>query len=232
MGKKGKSKSGKKYRKNKRLKKYLKRYASRIQGTAQVPPLPQQAGAVPSSYVNDAVPDSSTLLAYKLLKDSAGDGNGAVFDDMLQNELKYLYGGISLLRNDSKISGEMGGETMANAAKLASIIKAKTKELDFNDRIENLASDILYHEYSKPGKIGQAPNRVPASALRSTNAGVEINYRASGATGYGITMNNNVNWPAIAQRGRLAGAQNPQAIANAQGVQRQRRYTPLFGQLY
>ena len=45
-----------------------------------------------------AVPDSNTLLAYKLLQDSWKDGQ--VFENLLHDEMKYLVAGISLLNND------------------------------------------------------------------------------------------------------------------------------------
>ena len=44
---------------------------------------------------NSAVPDSNTLLAYKLLQDSWGENS--VFQDLLKEEMKYLVTGISLL---------------------------------------------------------------------------------------------------------------------------------------
>ena len=198
MGKRGSKKSSKKSskRSGRRSGKRRSRRSSsaRIHSNATVPPLPVAGGG----YTNSAVPDSSTLLAYKLLKDSAGNGNNRIFDDMLQNELKYLYGGISILRNDPKLSSEMGGETMANAAILAQILKAKTKELDFTNRIEGVATNILFHEYDKPGKQGMAPGNIPASILQKTANGTKLHYRAAGATGHDVQINAAVvNLPAI-----------------------------------
>ena len=129
------------------------------------------------------------VLAYKLLKDSAGGNNGDVFQDMLDNELKYLMGGISLLKNDQKIATALGGETMANAAALAQVLKNKSKELDMNDRIEQVASDILYHDYAKPGKFGLAPNRIRSSNLYRGANGMQLDFRAAGATGGDIRFN-------------------------------------------
>ena len=210
-----------------------KKSSKRRRSQTVVPPFPS-SGLANGAYVNTAVPDSSTLLAYKLLKDSAGAGNNAVFDDMLQNELKYLYGGISLLRNDPKIAGEMGGETMANAATLAQILKAKTKELDFNDRIENIASDILYHDYAKPSKLGLAPGRIPASVLQSDGAGgVAMNFRPSAAVAaHGITVNNLANTPPVAARAVQGQNVVAQQVTDANGNFRQRRGIPIFGAMF
>lgn len=242
MGKKSKGKKSKKS-----IQKALKKASQ----PTYVPPLPTRgatAGSLPASELaNDAVPSSSSLLAYKLLKDSAG-GNSAVFEDMLQNELKYLYGGIALLKNDAKISQAMGGETMANAAKLASILKSKTKEIDFNDRIENIASNILYHDYAKPGKRGLMPNNIPPSVLqRGANNTVRLDYRVAGATGFDVGVNRQgANVPPIRQVPFLAhGGVQPAfnnlgnaphadwiaagAIVDAHGNVRQRNANPLTG---
>ena len=186
MAKSRRSRKSRKHRKrgSRRLKKYVK--AMRSQQAAQAPSVPAVAGG----YVNDAVPDSSTLLAYKLLKDSIGPTNSAVFQDMLENELKYLIGGIAILKNDAKIAGQMGGETMANAAKLAQVLKNKTREIDLEDRIKGVATDILYHEYSKPGKQGLIPERIDSSFLAKDNQGnISLQYRVSGATDRGVNIN-------------------------------------------
>ena len=66
-----------------------------------VAPAPAPAGAGLT-----AVPDSNTLLAYKLLQDSWADGN--VFEDLLHDEMKYLVAGISLLNNDPYLAMKMG----------------------------------------------------------------------------------------------------------------------------
>ena len=224
---KGKGKR-KKNGSSKKLNRYLAAMQAQQLASTQVP----QAGQ--GGYINDAVPDSSTLLAYKLLKDSAG-GNSAVFDEMLQNELKYLLGGIAILKNDAKIANEMGGESMANAAKIAALLKQKTKEIDWNDRIENVASNILYHDYAKPGRTGLAPQRINSSFLRGDAAGnVQLDYRISGATGHDIHVNRaNVPngaggfnaLPAIAVRAVAPGA----APAAGHGViNNNRRIIPLY----
>ena len=229
----GRHRSGKSSARRK-LQKYVQAMQSQAAASQAVP----QAGQ--GGYINDAVPDSSTLLAYKLLKDNAG-GNAAVFDDMLQNELKYLLGGIALLKNDAKIANEMGGESMANASKLASLIKSKTKELDWNDRIENIANNILYHDYAKPGKMGLAPQRIPSSILQREGNGVRLDYRISGATGFPIDVNRpgaNANAGAVAGLPDIvpralgpangAGGAGPHPIGNA-GFIRNRRTVPIFG---
>ena len=109
---------------------------------------------------DSAVPDSNTLLAYKLLKDSWGSGQGALFQDLLRNEMKYLMGGITLLNNDPWISSKMGGATMKNASVLANVLKNKAMQMDFDDRINPVAADILYHSYGRPGKKGLQPNKI------------------------------------------------------------------------
>ena len=180
-------------------------------------------------YINDAVPDSSTLLAYKLLNDSSGANAGAVFQDMLDNELKYLLGGIALLRNDPKIANEMGGETMANAAKLAQLLKNKSKEIDFNDRVENMASDILYHDYAKPGKVGLAPQRINSSFLQTDGAGnVRLDYRISGATGAEIDVNRAGGLPNVAARANVGQGVAALARSTGAGIVRPRRQPYLF----
>ena len=221
--KKSKKKSGKSARR--KLRQYVE--AMQAQAAAATP----QAGQ--GGYVNDAVPDSSTLLAYKLLKDSAGNNSG-VFDEMLQNELKYLLGGIALLKNDAKIANEMGGESMANASKLAALIKNKTKEIDWNDRIENIASNILYHDYAKPGKLGLAPGRIPSSILQRNANGTQLDYRIAGATGHDINVNRGAaGMPALNPRGLLANpggaAPNAVPVISGQGFIRSRYQNPLFG---
>ena len=106
---------------------------------------------------NSAVPDSNTLLAYKLLKDSWGDNS--VFDDLLKEEMKYLVTGISLLQNDPYLQLKMGGVTLNNAGVLANTIKSKVSELDIRNRLEPTAQDILDQEYGKPTLRELAPGR-------------------------------------------------------------------------
>ena len=225
MAKKSKKKSSR--RSSRKLQKYVNAVRAQ-QGAVANPGAP--------SYYNDAVPDSSTLLAYKLLKDSVGGNNSAVFQDMLENELKYLLGGIAILKNDSLIANQMGGETMANAAKLAQVLKNKTKELDWNDRIENMASDLLYHEYSKPGKLGNAPGRIRSSMLSEDAAhNVQLDYRISGATDRGIHVNRaqqrGQNLPAIAPRGILAAGAAMPDLVGAAGAAGAGAFRARFGNL-
>ena len=106
---------------------------------------------------NSAVPDSNTLLAYKLLQDSWGENS--VFKDLLKEEMKYLVTGISLLQNDPYLQMKMGGVTLNNAGMLANTLKQKVSELDIRKRIEPVADDILTHEYGKPTLRELAPNR-------------------------------------------------------------------------
>ena len=106
---------------------------------------------------NSAVPDSNTLLAYKLLQDSWKDNK--VFEDLLKEEMKYLVSGISLLQNDPYLQMKMGGVTLNNAGILANTLKSKVSELDIKARIEPVADSLLTHEYGKPTLRELAPGR-------------------------------------------------------------------------
>ena len=106
---------------------------------------------------NSAVPDSNTLLAYKLLQDSWKENT--VFDDLLKEEMKYLVTGISLLQNDPYLQMKMGGVTLNNAGILANTLKSKVSELDIRQRIEPAADTLLTHEYAKPTLRELAPAR-------------------------------------------------------------------------
>lgn len=106
---------------------------------------------------NSAVPDSNTLLAYKLLQDSWGENS--VFKDLLKEEMKYLVTGISLLQNDPYLQMKMGGVTLNNAGLLANTIKSKVSELDIRRRLEPTANALLDHEYGKPTLRELAPGR-------------------------------------------------------------------------
>lgn len=117
---------------------------------------------------NSAVPDSNTLLAYKLLKDSWGDNS--VFDDLLKEEMKYLVTGISLLQNDPYLQLKMGGVTLNNAGVLANTLKSKVSELDIRSRIEPTADLILQHEYGKPTLRELAPGRRKAIQLQASGS--------------------------------------------------------------
>ena len=115
---------------------------------------------------NSAVPDSNTLLAYKLLQDSWGENS--VFKDLLKEEMKYLVSGISLLQNDPYLQMKMGGVTLNNAGMLANTLKQKVSELDIRNRIEPVADVILNHEYGKPTLRELAPGRRRAVQINPT----------------------------------------------------------------
>ena len=156
----------------------------------------------------DAVPDSNTLLSYKLLRDSFGDGQAGIFKEMLNNEMKYLLSGITLLENDPWISTRMGGTNMRNATVLAQMIKNKQSELDWDDRITPIAHDILYHQYGKPGKSSMAPNRIRNSALRTDNNGTKLLFYNSNVDNYGVELNNTAASRAYAANNVAAGGFN------------------------
>ena len=121
---------------------------------------------------NSAVPDSNTLLAYKLLQDSWGENS--VFEDLLKEEMKYLVTGISLLQNDPYLQMKMGGVTLNNAGMLANTLKSKVSELDIRKRIEPTADLILQHEYGKPTLRELAPGRRNALNVQPTGTQQDI----------------------------------------------------------
>ena len=127
------------------------------------PKVAPTGGAQGFPAANSAVPDSNTLLAYKLLQDAWGDNS--VFEDLLKEEMKYLVTGISLLQNDPYLQMKMGGVTLNNAGMLANTLKAKVSELDIRKRIEPTADIILQHEYGKPTLRELAPQRRNAISL-------------------------------------------------------------------
>ena len=106
---------------------------------------------------NSAVPDSNTLLAYKLLSDSWGDKASDPFKPLLRNEMKYLMSGIALLENDAYLQMKLGGVTLNNAGFIANAIKQKASEMDLRERIEPAAKSMLMHEYSRPNLHELAP---------------------------------------------------------------------------
>ena len=106
---------------------------------------------------NSAVPDSNTLLAYKLLSDSWGDKDSDPFKPLLRNEMKYLMSGISLLENDAYLQMKLGGVTLNNAGFIANAIKQKASELDLRERIEPAAKKMLLSEYSRENLNELAP---------------------------------------------------------------------------
>ena len=150
--------------------------------TVNAPKASIQAGG------GSAVPDSNTLLAYKLLQES---WKGAqVFEDLLHNEMKYLVAGISLLNNDPYLAMKMGGVTLNNAGQLANVLKNKVQEIDINKRIEPVASSILLHEFSKPNMQEMLPNRRPATTLfrNKTDGRVQLNFHAGAFKNTGLDL--------------------------------------------
>ena len=145
------------------------------------------ASASPAVMKNGAVPDSNTLLAYKLLKDSWGEGQ--VFDTLMKNEMKYLVAGISLLESDPYLAMKMGGVTLNAAGQLANVIKQKEQELDINTRIEPIAKTILLHKFAKPNMVEMLPGRrVPATLTRNAQGAVALGFKASEPANTGIAM--------------------------------------------
>ena len=145
---------------------------------------PAQAPAGPGL---SAVPDSNTLLAYKLLQDSWDDGN--VFQDLLHDEMKYLVAGISLLNNDPYLAMKMGGVTLNSAGQLAGIIKAKEQEIDLSSRIEPVAKAILTHKFAKPDMIEMMPGRrKPVTLQKTAQNEVQMNFKAGSFANSGINM--------------------------------------------
>jgi hypothetical protein len=133
---------------------------------AQPPKVAPAGGMNGFPAANSAVPDSNTLLAYKLLQDSWDENS--VFKDLLKEEMKYLVSGISLLQNDPYLQMKMGGVTLNNAGLLANTLKNKVSELDIRERIEPAAHTILEHEYGKPTLRELAPGRRQAVNLEIT----------------------------------------------------------------
>ena len=141
---------------------------------------------------NSAVPDSNTLLAYKLLSDSWGDKDSDPFKPLLKNEMKYLITGISMLENDPYLQLKLGGVTLNNAGFLANAVKQKASELDLRERIEPVAKKLLLHEYSEPNVKQLAPNLRNAVSL---NKG-KLEYfgkRSADKFGMNEKLANNVN---------------------------------------
>ena len=131
---------------------------------------PQTGKVMPK---NTAVPDSNTLLSYKLLQDSWG-GGANVFQGMLQDEMRYLMAGISALNNDPYLQMRLGGNNLTTASQLAELIKSKEAQMDLDTRIEPIAETLLNEKYARPNLIELAPRRRQAVALtvdRTTNVG-------------------------------------------------------------
>ena len=197
--KRGRGKKRGKRRGKKRIKKAIRKALAK-QGAGSHPKVASPAQMGGSGF--DAVPDSNTLLSYKLLRDSFGDGQAGIFKEMLNNEMKYLLSGITLLENDPWISTRMGGTNMRNATVLAQMIKNKQQELDWDDRITPIANDILYHQYAKPGKSSMAPNRIRNSSLRTNGDGTKLRFHNSNVEHYGIDLQTNAAARAYAPRRR------------------------------
>ena len=142
---------------------------------AQAPKVMPTGGAGGFPAANSAVPDSNTLLAYKLLQDSWKENS--VFEDLLKEEMKYLVTGISLLQNDPYLQLKMGGVTLNNAGILANTLKSKVSELDIRSRIEPAADSILNHEYMKPTLRELAPGRRAAVTLNPSGTEADPRYQ-------------------------------------------------------
>ena len=161
---------------------------------AQVAPT---GGAQGFAAANSAVPDSNTLLAYKLLEDAWGENS--VFKDLLKEEMKYLVTGISLLQNDPYLQLKMGGVTLNNAGILANTLKSKVSELDIRSRIEPTADAILNHEYGKPTLRELAPGR--RKAVTITPGGTEKDPRLKLDVLAGSWANTGVHIPETVEAG-------------------------------
>lgn len=135
-----------------------------------------------------AVPDSNTLLAYKLLQDSWQGSN--VFRDMLKNEMKWLMAGISLLSNDPWIAMRMGRNNLSSAASLAEIIKARSEALNLEKRITPIAESVLYHDFGKPNMIEMMPNRRKPAILtgNANNNTLALDFKTGTFTGNELSV--------------------------------------------
>ena len=109
--------------------------------------------AIPSS---TAIPDSNTLLAYRLLSDSWGDKDN-VFKDLMKQEMKYLVSGISLLQNDPYLQVKLGGVSLNNAGYIANALKSKVAELELEGRIRPTAHELLEAQYGTEQLKGLRP---------------------------------------------------------------------------
>ena len=122
--------------------------------------------AIPSS---TAIPDSNTLLAYKLLSDSCGD-NDNVFKDLMKQEMKYLVSGISLLQNDPYLQVKLGGVSLNNAGYIANALKSKVAELELEARIRPTASELLDAQYGTEQLKGLRPT-IAEDTIKATQGG-------------------------------------------------------------
>ena len=191
-----KGKKGKKKSKSRMKKAIAKALAKQKKGAGSHP----KVASPMQMMTNDAVPDSNTLLSYKLLRDSFGDGQAGIFKELLNNEMKYLLSGITLLENDPWVSTKMGGSNMRNASLLAQMIKNKSHELDWDDRITPIANDILYHQYAKPGRKSMAPNRIRNSSLLTGVNGTSLRFHNHNVDHYGVALANDAQARNYAQQ--------------------------------
>ena len=125
--------------------------------------------AIPSS---TAIPDSNTLLAYKLLSDSWGDSDN-VFKDLMKNEMKYLVSGISLLQNDPYLQVKLGGVSLNNAGYIANALKSKVAELELEQRIKPTASQLLDAQYGTEQLKGLRPT-IASETVKAQKGGIII----------------------------------------------------------
>ena len=176
----------------------------------QVPQVAPTGGMNGFPAANSAVPDSNTLLAYKLLQDSWKESK--IFDDMLKEEMKYLVTGISLLQNDPYLQMKMGGVTLNNAGVLANTLKSKVSELDIKKRIKPTAEKLLDHEYGKPTLTELRPGRRQALNVEWANdTTAKLNVLAGKWANTGIIIPNDAN---LRRPFKHDGKQDP--MANAQ----------------
>ena len=130
---------------------------------------PKGNQAIPSS---SAVPDSNTLLAFKLLSDSwKEDNDGNIFNKLMKEEMKYLVSGISLLQNDPYLQVKLGGVNLNNAGYLANALKSKVSELELRERIEPSAKNLLKQQYSASENLKSLAPDVASGRIKE-NAGI------------------------------------------------------------
>ena len=127
--------------------------------------------AIPST---TAVPDSNTLLAYKLLQDSwAGEKNEPnVFKELMRHEMKYLVSGVALLQNDPYLQVKLGGVSLNNAGYIASALKQKVAELELSKRITPSAEQLLSAQYGNPKLQGLRPDIAEGTLAGDKKTGI------------------------------------------------------------
>ena len=142
--------------------------------------------AIPSS---TAIPDSNTLLAYKLLSDSWGDDDN-VFKDLMKQEMKYLVSGISLLQNDPYLQVKLGGVSLNNAGYIANALKSKVAELELEQRIKTPAEELLKAQYGTKQLEGLRPSIGNDTITASAGGGIKI--KGQGVAGVETEITNKV----------------------------------------